>query len=179
MKHTTLIAACALAFCAAVSAGAKDIEDATPKPPPLLTSDLSGSDLTCLTGAAHELEVLTTIAEMAGKHAVTPEVKAEAAAIAKEQAAALDTLKALAASLHVAVDTDLYGDDARLIETLEGINGVKFDKAYMDAQGETEQALETSLNAGAASADAGIKAFAQDGLARLKQEQDRARKLGF
>jgi hypothetical protein len=167
----------AITLCAA--AQAKDIEDATPTPVPILSTDISGGDLAFLTSASHQIALLIKLSELASARAVTPEVKAEAATVAKDQTDAMTALQKIAAGYHVPLDTALYDDDQRLVKNLDVQKGLKLDKAYLDAQADAGQALEASLTAGAASSDAGIKAFAQDGLAKLKQEQGRARKLGF
>jgi hypothetical protein len=169
----------AIALTATTQVIAKDIEDATPTPAPILSTDISGSDLGFLTGAAHQMALLSKISELASKQAVTPQVQSEAAATMKEQTNAITALQKIAAGYHVPLDTELQDEDMRLLKSLEAEKGLKFDKDYLDAQTDANHALEATLTAGAASSDAGIKAFAQDGLSRLKQEQDRVRKLGF
>jgi predicted outer membrane protein len=178
MKLTLRLTA---AMCGAFTlcAVAKDIEDATPTPAPLLSTDISGSDLSFLTSAAHDIALLAKISELASKHATIPEVQAEAATVLKEQTDAMAALQKLAAGYHVSLDTELYGDDQRLVKSLDADKGLKFDKAYLDAQADADQALQASLTTGAASSDAGIKAFAHEALTRLKAEQDRVRRLGF
>jgi len=182
MKHPYRIktAVCgAIMTCVAIGAGAKDVEDATPTPAPILSTEVSASDLSCLTGAAHYMALLTIMSGMADKHAVTPEVKAEAAAVAEEQKPAMESLEMLAGKLNVPLDAELNGVDTDALASIGTQKGLKFDKAFLDAQRDAEDALGTALTDGLNSTDANIKEFAKTGLTRLKQEQDRMRKLGF
>jgi len=179
-KRIAVATICAtLTLRAGMSATATAIEDATPTPAPILSTDISGRDLAFLTDAAHQMALLAKISGMASKQAVTPEVQTEAATVAKEQTDAMTALQKIADGFHVPLDTELYDDDIKLVKALEAEKGLKFDKSYLDAQADADQALEASLTAGAASSDSGIKAFSQSGLATLKAEQDRVRKLGF
>jgi hypothetical protein len=180
MKRMTRITATLCgAFTLCAAAQGKDIEDSTPTPAPIISTDISGSDLTFLTDAARQIALLKTLSTLASKSAVTPEVQAEASAVVKDQTDALTALQKIAAGDHVSLDTGLHDADQRLAKSLRSQKGLKLDKAYLDAQADADHALEASLTAGAASSDAGIKAFAQNNLAKLKQEQDRVRKLGF
>jgi putative membrane protein len=178
MKRIMRITA-ALALCTGMQAVAKDAEDATPTPAPIFSTDISGSDLGFLTGVAHDMALLTKISALASKQAATPEVQAEAATVVKDQTDAMTALQKLADGFHIPLDTELPAGDARTVKSLKAQKGLKFDKAYLDAQADADHVLETSLTNGAASSDAGIKTFAQKSLAYLKQEEDRVRKLGF
>jgi uncharacterized protein (DUF1800 family) len=183
MKSIKRIAAAtlcgALTLGAGLSAMAADIEDATPTPAPILSTDIGGRDLAFLTGAAHQIALLAKISELAGKQAVTPEVQAEAATVAKEQTDAMAALEKIADGFHVPLDTAPDAAGAKLVKALRAKKGPKFDKSYLDAQADAGHALEATLTAGAASSQADIKAFAQSGLVRLKAEEAQVRKLGF
>jgi predicted outer membrane protein len=175
MKRLALTAAVTMlggALCAAP-------EDATPTPAPILSTEMSGSDLGFFMGAARQAELLARLSELAKAHAVTPEVQALAAAVLKDQTDAAVKLKSLAERKHAPLGAEPDRARAQLVESLGKLKGPRFDKSYLDALGDAQDALETSLNAGAGSSDAEIKALAEADLATLKQEQDRVRKLGL
>jgi predicted outer membrane protein len=163
----------------AVCAMGKEIEDATPTPAPILTTDISGSDLAFFMGAGPQMALLARMCDLAKKQAVTPEVQAEAATASKEQADAGARLKALAAGKGVTVADEPDDQGKGILQALDQLKGVKFDKSFLDAQADAEDALETSLNAGAGSSDKEIKALAEAGLETLKQERERVKKLGL
>jgi len=175
-----ILAFVALAGAAAIStAAAADIEDATPTPAPILSTEISGSELGFLMDAAPQIALLVHLAELAKTRAVTPEVQSEAATVSKEQTAAAGQLKDLATHNNVPLTGDPDDQGAKILATLHDLSGVKFDKAFLDAQADAQDALETTLNTGAASSDPAIKAFATANLQTLKQERDRVRKLGL
>ena len=180
MKRSTRIAAvvvlAAMAGGAVMRAPGNDVEDATPPPARILSTEISGSDLEFLTGAGPEMALLARLAELAKKRAVTPEVRAEAAAVYTEQTDAIARLKELSGRLRVPLDTEPNGAGLKVLQAIGKLKGVKFDKAYLDAK---EDALETIMEAGAGSSDAAIKAFAQAGLQILKLERERVRRLGL
>jgi putative membrane protein len=161
------------------AAVAADIEEATPTPAPLLSTEISGSDLGFLMDAAPRIALLVRLADFAKTRAVTPEVKAEAATVSKEQTAAAAQLKDLAASDHVPLADDPGDEGGKVLATLRDLSGVKFDKAFLDAQADAQDALETTLNTGASVSDPAIKTFAVANLQTLKLERDRIRKLGL
>jgi predicted outer membrane protein len=174
-----IIAIAALAGASAVSAIAANIEDATPTPAPILSTEISGSELGFLMDATQRIALLVRLAGLAKTKAVTPEVQAEAATISKEQTAAAAQLKDLAASDHVPL-TDGPGDQGeKVLADLRNLSGVKFDKAFIDALADAQDALGPALNTGTTVADPAIKAFAAANLQTLKQERDRIRKLGL
>jgi hypothetical protein len=181
MKRMTWIAAAVFATMAGavICRAAAGPEEATPAPREILSTEISGSDLAFLTGAAPRMALLARLSELAKKEAVTPEVQAEAAQTSKEQTEAAGRLAELAGRLHVPVAQEPDGPGRMVLQTLGKLKGVKFDKSYLDAQGDAQDSLETSLEAGAASTDETIKAFAEAGLETLKQERARVRKLGL
>ena len=169
----------ALAGVGVIPAGAADIEDATPTPAPILSTEISGSDLGFLMGAGSQFALLVHLADLAKTHAVTPEVKAEATTISKEQTAAAAQLKDIATRDNVPLADDPDDEGHKVLAALGKLDGVKFDKAFLDAQADAQDALETTLNGGASSTDANIKTFATANLQTLKLERDRVRKLGL
>lgn len=181
MKRFTRIAAglAALVGTGAVFAATRDIEDATPAPLPILSTEISGSDLGFFMDSAPQLALLERLAELAEKRATTPEVKAEAALLRKDQTEAMGRLKELQASKNVPVMDEPDTAGKKVLQALGKLDGVRFDKAFLDAQGDADDALETSLAAGAASTDAEIKAFAQAESQTIKEEKDRVRQLGL
>jgi len=176
MKRIIIGAAMAMA---ALCCFGKDILDSTPPPMPILSTEISGSDLAFFTGAASQMALLARLSELAKKQAVTPEVQVEAGALEKEQTGAMAQLKTLAIRKHAPADAEVDDAGGKLLQALGKLNGVKFDKSFLDAQGDAEDALQASLEAGAGSSDADIKAFAAAGLETLKAERERVRKLGL
>jgi predicted outer membrane protein len=174
MNRTTLIAAAA--FATSLLAAAPCRADA---PPPLITSDISGSDLDFFMGAARETALITRMSEMAKRDAVTPEVQSLAAIVAREQGDAAARLKDLAAHKAVQLPEEPDGAGRKELQTLGAMVGPRFDKSYLDALVEAQGSLDTSLQAGAASTDKDIKALAQKGQGTLKAERDQIRKLGM
>jgi putative membrane protein len=174
-----IIAFAALAGATAVSATAADIEDATPTPAPILSTEISGSELGFLMDAGQQISLLVRLADLAKTRAVTPEVKAEAATVSKEQSPAAAQLKDLAASDHVPLSDGPGDDGGKVLATLRTLSGVKFDKAFIDALADAQDALGTALNTGATLSDPAMKAFAAANLQTLKVEGDRIRKLGL
>jgi predicted outer membrane protein len=168
-----------LGGCAVISATAADIEDATPTPAPILSTEISGRDLGFFMGAAPEIALLMQLADLAKTHAVTPEVQAEAATVLKEQTAAAGQFKQLAERDHIPLSDSPDDAGGNVVADLRKLDGVKFDKAFLDALGDAQDGLETALNTGASSADPDIKSFATANLQTLKQERDRIRKLGL
>ena len=174
-----MLGGAALLGGAAISAPGRDIEDAPPPPSRLLSTEISGSDLAFFMGAAPRMALLAGLSELARKRAVTPEVQAEAELVWKEQTAAAARLKELADHLHVPLETAPDGPGKTVLQAVGKLKGLQFDKSLLDAQGDARDLLETSLEAGAGSADETIKAFAEAGLETLKAERERVRKLGL
>jgi len=173
------LAFAALAVAAVLPATAVDVEDATPTPAPILSTEIGGRDLGFLMGAAPQIALLAGLADLAKSRAVTPEVQSEAATVSKEQTAAAAQLKDLAARDHVSLGGDPDDQGGKVLADLRKLDGVKFDKAFLDAQADAQDALETTLNGGATSSDQSIKTFATANLQTLKEERDRVRKLGL
>ena len=180
MKRFTRIAVgfAVISSTAAICAG-KDIEDSTPTPMPILSTEISGSDLGFFMGAGPQMALLERLSELAQKRAVTPEVKSEAGMVLKEQTDAAVRLKTLAAARHVPVADEPDEAGKKILQSLGKLDGVQFDKAFLNAQGDANDALEASLDAGAGSTDGEIKAFAQAELQALTAEKERVRKLGL
>jgi len=180
MKRFALTAA---AVCAATMAGAVigAPEDDVPGQGrgKILSTEITGSDLGFFTGAARQTALVLEVASLAKTHATTPEVRALAAATWKEQSDNSARLKDLAASKQVPLPEEPDGQGKKLLQTLAKLKGVKFDKACLEAFSDTQDQLETSLQAGAASTDRAIKAFAETGLGVLKPERERVKKLGI
>jgi len=174
--RTAVVAVVAMA---AISAAARDIEDSTPTPFPIISTEISGSDLAFFTGAGPQMALLAQLSELAAKRAVAPEVQAEAAMLSKEQSAAAARLQQLAASKNVPLAADPDDPGKQVLQNLKKLDGVRFDKSFLDAQQDAQDALETSLQSGASSTDPDIKSLAEADLQTLKQERDRLRKLGL
>jgi putative membrane protein len=145
----------------------------------ILSTEISGSDLVYFTGAARKMALITWLSQLAKERAATPEVLALARAVWKDQTDAAARLKALAGRRDVPVPEEPDGQGKKVLETLGGMKGVKFDKSYIDALTDTLNLLETSMQAGAASSDKEIKAFAQSGLGMVKMEKEQVRRLGM
>ena len=164
---------------AAVCALAKDAEYASPPATQILSTELSGSDLVFFARAARQTALLVRLSEMAKGRAATPEVQAVAAAAWKEQTEAAARLKELAGRKQVPLSEEPDGPARDLVRTLAILKGLKFDKSCLDALADAQDLLATALEAGAASTDRDIKAFAAADTGTLKAEKDRVRKLGL
>jgi predicted outer membrane protein len=179
MKRHALTALLAAILGAAAIAAPRDAEYSAPPPQPILSTDLSGSDLVFFTGAARQTALLVLLSGLGKAHAVTPEVQTVAAAIWKDQADAAARLKDLADKKHIPLDGDSDASARKQLQALASLKGVRFDKSCLDTIGDTQDLLETSLEAGSASTDKDIKAFADAGLGALKQERERVSRLGL
>lgn len=166
-------------------AGAAPGSQSTPSPTPaaaaagIITTDISGSDLTFFTGSARAAALITQLSGLAKTRAVTPQVQIVAAAIAKEQADACAALEVIAVREHIRLPREPDAAVRKQLEALGKLHGAKFDKSYLEALGEAQDSLEGGLTAGASSTNKDIKACAEAGLATLKQERDRVAKLGL
>jgi hypothetical protein len=154
-------------------------EDAKTPEAPILSSDLSGSDLTFFSDASRQILLIARISYIAKAHAVTPEIQSLAAAISTGQTASAARLKDLADRKSVPFGDEPNRADKALLKSLSNEKGAKLDKSYLDALSDAQSLLAASLQAGVASADSDIKSFAQAALDTLKQEQARVRKLGL
>ncbi len=178
-------AAFTVAFLAAarLPGSAKDASgdaEYAPRPPaPILSTEISGGDLLFLTSAARQIDRAVELSGLAKNKAVTPEVQAVAAVAWKDQTDAAARLKDLVARKHVPLDGEPDLPAKKELDALARLKGIRFDKACIDALGEAQALLETSLSAGAASSDKEIQAFAQSSLGTLKQEQKQLSRLGI
>lgn len=154
-------------------------EDAPAPKAPILSTDLDGRDLAFFDGASHQTALVIRLSGLAVKHAVTPEVQQMAAAVGKEQAEAAGKLIALADQKHLPMAVEPDGQGRKQLDSIEKLAGAKFDKSYLNALGDAQDALAASLESGAASADKDIKQYAQTGIEILKQERERVKKLGM
>jgi len=163
----------AAAVCAAAP------EDAPAPKAPILSTDLDGRDLAFFDAASRQTALVVRLSGLAVKHAVTPEVQEMAAAIGKEQADAAGKLIALADQKHLPMSMEPDGQGRKQLDAIEKLAGAKFDKSYLDALGDAQDALAATLDAGAGSADKDIKQYAEAGIEILKQERERVKKLGM
>jgi len=168
-----------MAATSAVGLAQGGAEYATPTPAAILSTEISGGDLVFFTGAGPQTALMGELSALARKQAVTPEVKALAGTVFKEQTDAVAQLKALAAAKDVPMSQDLDREGRKVLLRLAKETGPRFDKSFLDALGDAQDLLETSLDAGAASSDKEIKAYADAGLEELKKERDGVRQLGF
>jgi predicted outer membrane protein len=168
----------ALVLAAAGTLRAAPEEDGAPAVSLILSTEVSGSDLAFFSGAARETALLGRLCEMARKHATAPEVQALAAAVEKEQTDWAAQLKELSGHKHVPLTGEPDREGMKLLLRLEKLTGVKFDKSCLDALGDAQEMLETSLKAGAGSADPEIRRLAEGEMGRLKQERERERRMG-
>jgi putative membrane protein len=148
-------------------------------PSQILSTDLSGADLTFFSGASQQIALVAGLSAMARDRAITPEIKDLAAGIATDQAAAAAHLKDLATRKQVPIDAEVDGAGKKQLQSLSKLKGAKFDKTYLDLLSDALDNLQQSLDPGSASTDADIKSLAQSSLATVKQERDRLRKLGI
>ena len=178
MKCIAMTAGLVLALgCAAIHAA--EPEDAPRPNAPILSSEMSGGDLSYFTGTARQTALLVALSSLAQKHAITPEVQALAASVGKDQTAAAASLKDLAARKNVPLRAEPDGTGKKQLQGLAKLKGPKFDKTYLDALADAQEQLETSLQAGTSSADEQVKASAQAGMEVLKREREAVRKLGM
>lgn len=146
--------------------------------PALYNTEISGGDLLFLTGGARTGVLLVRLSNLAGAHAVTPEVKELAAAVEKDQTAALARMKEMAARKQVSLPEEPDAAGGRLLQHAGQLNGPKFDKTYLDALSEAQRQLAAAFEQAAHSSDAAIKAFATAAQPALQRQTARARRLG-
>jgi hypothetical protein len=182
MKQFFPIAGLVLAMLmpgAGICLAAQPIEYSTPPPMPILSTDISGSDLEFFMGAGPATALLIQMSAMASKKAVTPEVAAEAALVLKEQTDMAAGLAELAARVQAPVATEPDAAGKAVLQDLAGMTGVKFDKSYLDALGAAQASLMASANLDAETTDGGIKTFVKAEIDTLTREQNRLKKLGM
>jgi predicted outer membrane protein len=167
------------AFLAAAIVCPAAPEDTRSIPTPILSSEISGADLTFFTQAARQTTVLIRLSDLAKTHAVTPEIQAIAATISADQTASAATLKALATRKQAPLSEEPEGQGKKLLQGLLKLKGARFDKSYLDALGDPQDHLDSVLKAGLTSKDPDIQSYAQSALQTLAQERARVRKLGL
>lgn len=143
------------------------------------STDISGGDLSFFTLGAHQMALLVRLCDLGRDKATTPEVQMIAVAVSKEQADALARLKELAAQKRVTLSDEPDGLGKKRLQALAKLTGPRFDKSLLEAMADARDMLETAFLAGTSSSDLAIKSVAQTDLATVKQERERARRLGI
>ena len=154
-------------------------EDAKAPPMAIVTTEITGNDLAFFKGAAQETALLTQLCDLARAHSTTPEILSLTAGIGKDQSAAAAKLKELAAAKQIPLPTGPDGLGKKQLQSLARLKGARFEKGCIEAITDAQDALETSLTAGAASADKEIKDYSANGLQTLKTERSQLHKLGI
>lgn len=179
MRHLALTMLCVAAIILPAAAKGPEEADRPVSYGNILSTDVSGSDLTFFTDTAPRLELIVKLSALAKDRAITPEVQALAAQIWKEQSDFAGKLSDLATRNGVPLPKEPDAEGRRRLQSLAKLKGPKFDKTYLDALSDVQDRVEASLDAGADSDDKEIKTLAKQALATLKKEQQALERLGL
>lgn len=149
-----------------------------PKAPPVLFStDISGGDLQFLTSAAEQGLYQASLAALAADHAKSSEVKEFGETLAKHYAGQNERLKLIAMKKGLTIPSKLSANQNASAAKLAHLQGLKFDKAYMEEMVQDQQTYVALFEQATQSHDAEIKSFATASLPGLKQHLELVRKI--
>ncbi|MGB8354777.1 MAG: DUF4142 domain-containing protein [Chthoniobacteraceae bacterium] len=166
-----------LAVVAAHGAIASDPTDASARRPAFFSTDVSGGDLQFLKSAAEQGTLQATLGVLAADHASSSEVKDFGEALAKHHTTQNERIKLLALKKGVTITNGLNLQQNKIASSLSKLNGLKFDKAYMEEIINDQQTDITIFEEGALSHDPEIKAFATTALPGLRKNLDLVKKM--
>jgi len=144
---------------------------------PFFSTDLSGGDLQFLTSAAQQGLLQATLGVLAADHASSSEVKEFGQNLAKHHAAQNERIKLLAIKKGVTLPSGLTPRQNKTADSLSKLEGLKFDKAYLEEVVSDQQDYIAVFEEGTLSRDPEIKAFATTSLPGLKQNLALVKKM--
>lgn len=139
------------------------------KPPLIISADISGNDLQFLRSASEQGLLEANLGELAEMRAQSSEVKIFGQTLAKYHATQNEQLKLLAIKKGVTVPASLNPRQSSLAERLTKLQGLKFDKAYMEEMIVEQQNYDALFEQATQSGDPDIKSFVNTALPSIKQ----------
>ncbi len=139
------------------------------KKPPMFSSDLSGGDMQFLVAATQQGQTQAALGELAETHAESADVKAFGQTLARENAIQSEQIKLIAIKKNFTLPENLAPEKSPVTGKLEKLQGLKFDKAYMQEMLQQEQNYAAIFEKAAQSGDLDIKSFAESVLPAIKQ----------
>jgi len=158
---------CLSLYIAFVSRGVAG--DAPKKPAMIFSTDMSGGDLQFLNSATEQGLFQATLGALAASRAKSAEVKEFGQTIAKHHATQNEQIKLIAIKKGFTLPTGLTQQQNATTDKLAKLQGLKFDKAYMEEMVQGQQSYVTIFEQAAQSHDADIKSFAIASLPVLRQ----------
>ena len=143
--------------------------DPVKKPSEIFNTDLSGGDLQFLNSAAVQGMVQVALGSLGADHAQSSEVKDFAQTIAQHHAGQNEQIKLIAMKKGVLIPSSLSPKQNAVADRLSRLQGLKFDKAYMEEMINQQQAYEVIFEQATQSRDDDIKSFAVAELPAIKE----------
>jgi putative membrane protein len=169
--HRFLLFAIALYFCSTLWAADQK------RPQMLFNTDLNGGDLQFLMSAAEQGLVQTGLVDLAKSHARSSEVKDFIEVLGKQRAEQNEQIKRLADGMGIVLSVTLTKQESAAIEKLGKLEGLKFDKAFMEEMTKRQQDYASLFEQKTQSEDSHIKAFVTATLPVIKQQLALARNI--
>jgi len=170
IARTSLSLFLALTFAFFALPGAGFAADAK-NPPMIFTTDVSGGDLKFLSSAAEQGLLLATLGVLAADHAKSSEVKDYGQALAKNHATQNERIKLL--TIRKGITTPSAGltkKQNKIADELSKLEGLKFDKAYLEEMVQELQVYAATFELATQSRDPEIKSFATLALPNVKKD---------
>lgn len=150
------------------------------QPPVVFSTDLSGGDLQFLTSAAEQGLLQATLGVLAADHAKSSEVRDYGQTLATHHATQNEQIKLLAIKKGVAIASRLTPRQNTVAEKLSKLDGLKFDKAYLEEVIQDQQAYAAVFEKAAQSDDPDIKSFVMKSLPEIRHNLELLKKMtGF
>ena len=143
--------------------------DAPKKPALIFSTDMSGGDLQFLNSATEKGLFQAALGALAASHAKSDEVREFGQTIAKHHAAQNEQIKLIAIKKGLSLPAGLTRQQNAAVDKLAKLQGLKFDKAYMQEMVQDQQDYVTIFEQATQSQDADIKSFAIASLPALKK----------
>jgi putative membrane protein len=139
------------------------------KRPPMFSSDLSGGDMQFLISATEQGQVQAELGELAATHAESADVKTFGLTLSKENAVQNEKIRLIAIKKGFALPENVSPQKSPAAAKLEKLQGLKFDKAYMQEMLLQEQNYVTIFERATQSHDPDIQSYASAALPVIMQ----------
>lgn len=149
--------------------------DATGKPAGIIQSELGGREMQFFQAASQAGSDLLLLTELAKTRSTSEQVKAVAETLAQTQVTENTEVGRLAAAKKMALTPDSANASAR---ELGALSGPKFDKAWIERLIGVNESSAVAYAAGAKSADADVRSFAEKMLPVARARLQMAQRLG-
>lgn len=136
---------------------------------PLFSSDLSGGDMQFFSSAMQQGTLQASLGQLAVARAQSSEVKTFGQTLMREQALQNEQVRLLAIKKGFTLPENGNTNKNPIADKLSKLQGLKFDKAYMEEMYLQQQSYVTIFEQASQSRDPDIKAFATATLPTLRQ----------